>query len=96
MNEQEVTQTHFSENWAVEQVVLHARTGLHGWACVPHILRVLASKHRRGAFNALRIAHMLHLIEMKAAEVGDPMTSDELEMCPRSVEDKPLAWARIL
>ena len=95
MNEQEITQTHFSENWALEQVTKFTRTGLAGWAAVPHILRSLPPKHRRSAFNALRIAHTLHLIEMQALSFRDAFDTEEVEMCPKDASGKPLVWARL-
>lgn len=95
MNEQEITQTHFSENWAIEQVANYTRTGLDGWAAVPHILRGLPPKHRRSAFNALRIAHTLHLIEMEPLSFRDAFDALELEMCPKDASGKPLVWARV-
>ncbi len=98
MNEQEITQTYFSENWAVEQVATYTKTGLNGWAAVPHILRALPAKHRRSAFNALRIAHTLCLIEMEPAMTCSEVnafTADERAMCPNDSAGKALLWARV-
>jgi hypothetical protein len=96
MSEQEITKTHFSENWAVEQVATHMHRGIGGWACVPNILRDLASKHRRSAFDALRIAYTLRLIEMRVENSSDdPISADELAMCPQSSDGQALAWARV-
>lgn len=95
MNEQEITQTHFSENWAVEQVARHVRTGLAGWAAVPHILRTLPEQHRRSACNALRIARTLLLIEMQPWSIADPFTATEVAMCPLDDNGNSLTWARV-
>lgn len=98
MSEQEITQTHFSENWAVEQVSTYVPRGINGWAAVPHILRELPSKHRRSAFDALRIAHTLRLIEMQPAMTlseGSAFDSEETDMCPQDATGKPLLWARV-
>lgn len=94
MDHQEITQTYFSENWAIEQVAQHMPKGSEGWACVPNILRQLSPKHRRRAFDAIRIAYTLRLIDMRT-EGSEPISADDLAMCPRSLDDRPLAWARI-
>lgn len=95
MAEQEITKTHFSENWAIEQVANYTRTGINGWAAVPHILRALPPKHRRSAFNALRIAHTLQLIEMEPVSFRDAFDAEQLEMCPKDASGHPLVWARV-
>jgi hypothetical protein len=98
MSEQEITKTHFSENWAVEQVATYVPKGINGWAAVPHILRALPPKHRRSAFDALRIAHTLRLIDMEPAMTwseGDAFDSEEIGMCPQNTAGKPLLWARV-
>lgn len=97
MNEQEITQTHFSENWAIEQVANYTRTGVNGWAAVPHILRALPSKHRRSAFNALRIAYTLRLIELELLERNNSFafTAEEMELCPKDATGQALVWARV-
>lgn len=90
----EITQVHFSENWAVEQVANWAPRGLAGWAPVPHLLAAVPMKHRRSAFNALRIAHTLLLIELAPKAYNDSFTPEELGMCPQGA-DGPLVWARV-
>lgn len=96
MNEQEITQTHFSENWAIEQVANYAARSCRGYASVPDILHALPPKHRRSAFNALRIAHTLHLISLEPdTNLLAVLSSEEMDMCPKDASGQPLVWARV-
>ncbi len=103
MSEQEITQTYFSENWVLEQVGKYQQDG---WAFVPDLVRQLAPKHRRNAFNAIKIAHTLLLIELVPAEQGRTqciaqlggqllLPDDERAMCPHRSDGTPLCWARV-